>query len=338
MALILIAKIVYITGKVDHLTQVASGLITIERLAQIINQPESVPKIRIVDARWRGDGTSSRELFQQGHIPGAVHLDWQFDFSLTDAQGLRHMLLPPDRFAGVMEKAGIDNTTLVVAYADSDYSGAARLWWALRYYGHENVVVVDGGWNRWRAQNLPVSANQVAPTGLTTSSGFMARPQPYLLATQSEIKAALVAPTKPTRLKLVDTRPPEQYRGQAVWTPTGSRFLEQEASSIEIGARRPMKAGHIPGAVNLHSTPTFLDQNDWVYLPPEQIRAKANAVDLQTDDRIITYCGVGISASLGLFGLYLAGFSDLALYEASWEEWGTDPTCPVETGDYPVSF
>ncbi len=312
------------------LSEVPSGLVTTEWLiAKLAQGQEAVlPQLRVVDARWRGDGTSSRELYRAGHIPGAVHLDWQLDLGWTDERGVRDLILPPTRFEQVMESVGIGADTLVVAYADSDYSGAARLWWALRYYGHPKVVLLDGGWDVWRAEGRPVSTDDfrrpLTPTGLP----FTARPQPGLRATQAEIKAAL--DQKDAATKLVDTRPPEQYRGQAVWTPAGSLFLPAGVQTVEIGGRGRMRSGHIPGAVNLHASPTFLNQAEWTYLPPALIRAKAEASGLHPEQRIITYCGVGISASLGLFGLHLAGYNNLGLYDASWEEWGTDPACPVE--------
>jgi thiosulfate/3-mercaptopyruvate sulfurtransferase len=101
------------------------------------------PNIRIIDARWRGEG-NSRELFRAGHIPGAIHLDWHQDLSET-VDGVGDILLGPGAFAQIMCRAGIANDTPVVAYADTDHSGAARLWWALRYYGHEQAAVLNGG-------------------------------------------------------------------------------------------------------------------------------------------------------------------------------------------------
>ncbi len=311
------------------MNKLSSPLVSTTWLSDALEAEKEWPSLRVVDARWRGDGSSSRELFRQGHISTAVHLDWQLDLGWTDPRGVRDLLLPPAEFKEVMERVGIGENTMVVAYADTDYSGAARLWWALRYYGHDNVAVLDGGWNRWQAEGRAVTLGDtpLAPENFEAVR-FTPRPQPQLLATQAEIRAALDHPE--TRLKLVDTRPPEQYRGKAVWTPMGSRFLEVKAETIEIGGRGPMRAGHIPGAVNLHASPTFLDQQAWTYFPPELIRQKVEAAGLHPEQRIVTYCGVGISASLGLFGLYLAGYNNLALYDASWEEWGTDPTCPIE--------
>ncbi len=274
-------------------------------------------RLRLVDARWRGDG-SGREVYLAGHIPGAVHLDWQCDLSWTDERGVRDLLLPPEQFAAAMSAAGIGNETLVVAYAETDHSGAARLWWALRYYGHDQVAVLNGGWTKWVAEGRAVST--VLPWPIPIK--FNPRPRPNWLATADEIEHA-VSEASPD-VRLVDTRPPEQYHGYAIWTPHGSLFLPPEQNWIEVSNERVMRAGHIPGALNIHAS-TNLSPIDWTYLPLEDLRDKMRKAGIEPEQRVITYCGVGISASLGLFALYLAGYYDVALYDASWEEWGTDP-------------
>lgn len=284
----------------------------------------NLAQVRVVDARWRGDG-SGRAMYDAGHIPGAVHLDWHSDLNHT-REGVRDLLLPPREFAEVMAGAGIGDNARVVAYADGDYSGATRLWWALRYYGHDEVAVLDGGLDQWLAEGRPLDTTPVVPPRAV----FTPRPQARWLATANEIVSALQA--RDPAVALVDTRPREQYLGQAVWTPPGSRFLEPDRATIEIGARGPMRAGHIPGAAHLNSSAN-LDPATWTYLPPETLAARAQAAGVRTDQRVITYCGVGISASLGLFALHLAGYPNLALYDASWEEWGSDPSKPIEHGD-----
>jgi thiosulfate/3-mercaptopyruvate sulfurtransferase len=276
----------------------------------------------IVDARWRGDGTS-RDLYRHGHIPGAIHLDWYYDLSWTDAREVRNLLLPPEPFAAVMEAAGIGDQTRVIAYAETNHSGAARLWWALRFYGHDQVSVLDGGWTRWMAEGRPVSSEMLHPA----VARFTPRPRPHLLATATEIVQALHETD--SQVRLVDTRPAEQYAGQAIWTPDGSLFLPSGQHWIALPDKRVMRGGHIPGAVHLHAT-RFLNLADWTYLSPESIRSLAGEAGLEPGQRVITYCGVGISASLGFFALHLAGYRNVALYDASWEEWGTDPTLPIE--------
>ena len=274
-------------------------------------------KLRIVDMRWRADG-SGRKVYEAGHIPGAIHLDWQHDLNWTDKRGIRDLLLPSERFATVMEAVGISNDSLIIAYAETDHSGAARLWWALRYNGHDQVAVLNGGWTKWLAEGRAVSTD----LPLHAPSRFTPQPRPRWLATADEIEHA-VNETNPG-VQLVDTRPPEQYSGHAIWTPRGSLFLPPGQDWIQVSAGKVMRTGHIPGALNVHAS-TNLNQFDWTYLPLEELKDKMRNAGIEPDQRVITYCGVGISASLGLFALYLAGYRDLALYDASWEEWGTDP-------------
>jgi thiosulfate/3-mercaptopyruvate sulfurtransferase len=281
--------------------------------------------VRVVDARWRGDGTS-RELYRQGHLPGAVHLDWQRDLSWTGGRGVGYLLLPPERFAAVMEAAGIGEQTRVVAYAETDHSGAARLWWALRYYGHDQVAVFNGDWTRWVAEGLPIVTEVPHPAPAT----FTPRPRLNLLALAREIEQALHRAD--ARVRLVDIRPAEQYAGQAIWTPYGSLYLPPGQSWIALPDGRMMQGGHIPGAVHRHAS-RLLHPVDWTYLPRESMLALARGAGLEPELRVNTYCGSGISASLGLFALHMAGYRDIALYDASWEEWGTDPAFLVERGE-----
>ena len=145
------------------------SLVTVPWLAQHLTDAG----LRVIDARWRGDG-SGRALYAAGHLPGAVHLDWHSDLNHTRA-GVRDLLLPPAEFAAVMSAAGIGDDTRVVAYADGDYSGATRLWWALRYYGHDHVAVLDGGLDQWQAEGRPLETAVPAPPPAV----FTPRPQPH---------------------------------------------------------------------------------------------------------------------------------------------------------------
>lgn len=276
------------------------------------------PDLRIVDMRWRGDG-SGQQLYMQGHIPGAVHLDWHSDLNGGSSDDL---LLPPERFAALMASSGIGADTLVVGYADSDHSGAARLWWALHYHGHEQVAVLNGGIDKWLAEGWPLTTAVPQPAAAL----FTPRLQPRWLATADEIAATLE--NAAAGAQLVDTRPPEQYAGLAVWSPQGSRYLPPGQLRVEVDGLA-LRAGHIPGARHLHSVDNLAP--DWTYRSPAELARLAEEAGIGPDRRVILYCGVGISASLGLFALHLAGFDDLALYDASWREWGADPLRPVES-------
>ena len=297
-------------------------LVETEWLAEHLDDPD----LRVVDVRWRGDD-SGRQQYLAGHIPGAAHLDWHLDLNHTLGR-LRDMILPPDPFAEAMVGAGIGDETKVVAYAETDHSGAARLWWALRYYGHDQAAVLNGGVTKWKAEGRPLSTDlpQFSP------ARFTPRPTLRWLATAAEIESALEDPRG--NVCLVDARPPEQYAGRAIWTANGSLYFPAGQHWMDVGGQE-MRAGHIPGAVHLHAS-LNLDPQDWTYLEPEALRARAQTAGVRPDQRVITYCGVGISASLALFALHLAGFQDLALYDGSWEEWGTDPERPSElSAPYP---
>jgi 3-mercaptopyruvate sulfurtransferase SseA len=154
-----------------------------------------------------------------------------------------YLLLPPEPFAAVMEAVGIGDRTHVVAYAETDHSGAARLWWALRYYGHDQVAVLNGGWTGWIAEGWPISTQVPRPA----PTRFTPRPRPQLLALARKIEQALLGAD--SRVRLVDTRPREQYAGQAIWTPHGSLFLPPGQSWIALPDGQVMRGVHIPGAV-----------------------------------------------------------------------------------------
>jgi thiosulfate/3-mercaptopyruvate sulfurtransferase len=156
----------------------------------------------IVDARWRGD-SSSRELYRVGHIPGAVHIDWHWDLSWTNEYGVRDLLLSLEQFVEVMSRAGIGDGKRVIAYAETDHSGAARLWWALRYYGYEQVAVLNGGWNKWVMEGRPANTETVHPE----RANFTPHICSQWLATASEVEQALQR--RNDSIRLVDTRPIE---------------------------------------------------------------------------------------------------------------------------------
>jgi thiosulfate/3-mercaptopyruvate sulfurtransferase len=279
------------------------------------------PDLRLVDARWRGDG-SGRALYDLGHVPGAIHLDWHADLNARQGR-VDDLILPPEEFGRLMGGVGIGDEHLVVAYADMDYSGAARLWWALRTYGHERAAVLNGGFTKWTAERRPTTTQP----GRYPPATFTPRPQAGWLATAEEIAAGLADGDRGPIL--MDTRPPEQYAGRAVWTPAGSLPLPADREWWPV-AGALMRAGRLPGALHLESSRNLDPAHHWTFLEPAAIRTQAEAAGIRPGRRVIAYCGVGISASLGLFALRLAGYPDVALYDGSWAEWGTDPERPIE--------
>jgi thiosulfate/3-mercaptopyruvate sulfurtransferase len=276
------------------------------------------PRLVVVDLRWREDG-SGRSRFDRGHVPGAVHLDWSTDI-VEPPDPVAFNLARPEAFARSLEQVGIGDDTTVVAYSDRGGSGPFRLWWACRRYGHDQVLVLDGGFDRWVGDGRPVSA---APPTIRPASW---RPAASIeeVATADDVLSAGGVPS----WVVLDSRPPEQFRGDAVWFESGP--VPADDAGVAHTPRGDLRAGRVPWA---RSVPWFeLYEADWTLRPPEAMRGMFEAVGVRQESRCITYCGVGISASALLFALRLAGFEDAMLYDGSWDDWARSPERPVARG------
>ena len=267
------------------------------------------PRLRVVDARFeiRPDSsghlvpTSQRSEYAKAHVPGAVFVDIMADLAHPDAP---LEILSPDRFEALMSRLGIGNDSTVVVYDGGGGTWAARLWWALRYYGHDDVRLLDGGFARWIAESGPVEAG-AAPSA---PASFKASARAKLRVTRDEVQAAI----GDDDVCIVDALPEPFFLGEAKLYPE-------------------LRAGHIPGARNLPA-PANLDPSTSTLLGAEALAARWADAGVPPDKRVITYCGGGVFAAFALFALHLLGHEDAALYDASWSEWGADPALPVETG------
>lgn len=264
------------------------------------------PNLRIVDIRGKALTPDKREAsylhhygdYTEGHIPGAVFVNWVEDIT-DDPQHKR--IAPPGKFAHAMGKLGITNEHFVVVYDDASNALSARLWWALHYYGHTQVAVLDGGWYKWLAEARPVTAEMPE----IEWSEFTAQPHDELL-TQGDDIVQLLSSTA----RIVDMRLPDEYNGQ-----------------ISLTRLR----GHIPGAASLPVN--RLMNNDNTLLSPEQLRERlAEATVDKSAPKVIFYGNVGVVACLGLLAMRVAGLTNPAsIYDASWQEWGNDERKPVAT-------
>jgi thiosulfate/3-mercaptopyruvate sulfurtransferase len=272
------------------------------------------PGIRVVDARWGPDRTGLG-AYQAGHIPGAVHVDWELDLA-AGAPDNRYRLAAPEVIAARLGERGIGDDDLVIAYADPAHGGPYRLWWAMRRIGHASVRVLDGGWARWLAEGRPVSrtASRPTPRRLTI------RPSAARVVSAADLEAEGLGG------QLVDARPAVQHAGYAVWHRGGSEPIDPATGWAQAGPVR-LRGGRIPGSSSVPSTTLFRD--DGRMLPPARLRAALTEAGVTLDGPVATYCGAAIAACTVAFALVRAGWPDVALYDASWEEWGRDERRPI---------
>lgn len=259
------------------------------------------PNWLIVDCRFDlAKPESGEQAYREGHIPGAAyaHLDRDLSSPITPESG-RHPLPDPDRFARKLSEWGVSPATQVIAY-DADTSAfAARLWWLLRWVGHDAAAVLDGGLSAWTRAGLPITAE--APT--RTPSQFAARPNRNAWLSTSEVDEKVRA-----GWRLLDARAPERFAGKV-----------EPIDSV---------AGHVPGAVN-HPLGTNLDA-DGRFLSAEELRARYTRSQAGVpDDRTVAMCGSGVTACHLLLAMEIAGKRGAHLYAGSWSEWIRDPARPV---------
>jgi thiosulfate/3-mercaptopyruvate sulfurtransferase len=256
----------------------------------------------LLDVRWRLGGPPGIESYRAGHVPGAVFVDLDTDLSSPPGAGGRHPLPSADSFAAAMKRLGVRAGYPVVVYDDGDSTIAARAWWTLRYFGHDQVRVLDGGFRAWAAAGQPVTVDEpeVVPGDFTPAPG-------HLPVLNAEDAAALARSGV-----LLDARAGDRYRG-------------------EIEPVDPV-GGHIPGAL---SAPTAANVGeDGRFLPPGELRQRFAGFGIAVNSAVGAYCGSGVTAAHEVLALALAGVP-AALYVGSWSGWTADPSRPVATGPDP---
>ena len=248
------------------------------------------PQVVIADCRFSlAEPELGRQQYLLHHIPGAYYLDLNHDLSSPVAQhGGRHPLPASEELASKLSTMGVDSQTLVVAYDDFRFAFAARLWWLLRYLGHERVAVLDGGFKGWRAAGHPTT--EAIPE---TKLGHFV---PQIQLRTVDIAAVRDRKDLPG-VVLVDSRESDRYRGE----------------------REPIDpiAGHIPGAVNY---PWQESSNSEGYLRPTA-EQRHRWQKLQQAQEILVYCGSGVTACVNLLSLEMAGIHTGKLYAGSWSDW-----------------
>lgn len=268
--------------------------------------------LRVVDMRGyvrtvESDGVQeasyvgAREEYEKAHIPGAVYIDWTSDIVDPD-DPIEAQVAPAERFAEVMGRLGIGDQQLVVAYdAHPASQFATRLWWALKYYGHEQVVVLNGGFPKWQRENLPLTDAIPAYPPAT----FTPVVRPELRATAEDVLALLGQQD----VALVDARDKGQYTGAIV--------------------RRPGRPGHIPGALNIPRE-ELIDAATGTFRGNEELAQVFSTAHISPQQHVVAYCNGGVAATTVLFSLAMLGYPSLTNYDGSWNEWGKRQDLPTE--------
>lgn len=269
----------------------AGPLITADEL-------RALPDVTVLDVRYRMGGPPGRAEYDAGHVPGAVYVDLDTELAgpVGDGSRGRHPLPSTADFEAAMRRAGVDDDRPVVVYDAWEGRAAGRAWWLLRFHGHADVRVLDGGWPAWQAAGGGTST-EAAPVA---AGRFTARPGGMPVVDADRLLAVPL---------VVDARAPERFRG-------------------EVEPVDPV-AGHVPGAVNVPTTVNI--GADGRFRSAEQLRALYAAEGVTGEAETAVYCGSGVTATHDLLALEVAGIG-AALYPGSWSEWVADPSRPVETG------
>jgi len=246
--------------------------------------------------------------YEDGHIPGATFFHWEEDLS----DPVSRDILDKEAFEQLNGDAGITEDSTVVLYGGGRVPNWFALfgYWQYKYFGHEDVRVLDGGKPYWVENDYPLTTDVPA----FTSQEYDARgPFENIRAYKSDVEQAI-----DSGVPLVDVRSPEEFTGEVI-APEG---LQETAQ----------RGGHIPGAQNVPTTSVLND--DGTFKDADELRALYEEVGIEEDQSVITYCRVGERSSIEWYVLHeLLGFDDVENYDGSWTEWGNTIRAPIETGD-----
>ena len=275
------------------------SLVTTEWLDQELGASD----LRVVDATWLLDGDrDAKAEYDSGHIPGAVFMDLD---DLSDiASDLPSALPPAEKFASRMQSLGLGDGSRIVVYDDSPYKTAARGWWMLRTFGAHDVAILDGGLAKWKAEGRALEAGSVPLRHRHYTVWFDEKG----VRTLPQMKANIGSKAE----QVIDARSADRFAG------------------TRPEARKGVQAGHIPGSSNLPYEQLFNADGTWKQ--GEALKAEFEGVGIDLARPVVTTCGSGITAAVLAFGLELLGKKDVALYDGSWTEWGSDPSTPKALG------
>lgn len=274
-------------------------LISAQELREIQNEPTT----KIVDASWHLPGANRNAWaeYEKGHIEGAVFVDID-DVSDRNSK-LPHTLPPADYFAKKMGELGISATDQIIVYDSAGMFSAARVWWMFKNFGAQNCRLLNGGLPAWKMANYPVTDKSTNPAAANFDASWKKDAAIFF----EEMKDIVAA----QKTQILDARGPGRFNG------------------TEAEPRPGMRAGHMPGAINVHYA-TLLNP-DGTFKSAEELRTIFAQKDVNLHAPIATTCGSGVTAAIILVALALIGKTDTRLYDGSWSEWGSKSDTPVET-------
>ncbi|MDP6343573.1 MAG: 3-mercaptopyruvate sulfurtransferase [Alphaproteobacteria bacterium] len=274
-------------------------ILSTDWLADHLDQPE----IKVLDGSFYlpAENRDADAEYRAGHIPGAGRFD--IDVVCAPGQSLPHMFPSAEQFADAVGAMGIGNDDTVITYDGGKLTGACRVWWMFRAFGHDKVAVLDGGFGKWRAEDRPVSAEPVASEPATFEATY---------------DAAMVRSVE-QMLALIEAGPEQILDARAA-----GRF---DGSTPE--PRAGLRSGHMPGAHNLPYD-QLLRENGTLR-PAAELRALFEGAGIDLGRPVVTSCGSGVSAAVLLLGLRVLGHDQGTLYDGSWSEWGSRDDTPIVT-------
>lgn len=262
------------------------------------------PNVRIIDLSFQKD------QYLDGHIKGAVYVDWRKDI-IDPEDTQRYNIAPKEKIEKLLGDLGITEDTTIVLYDNLDNRLSTRMYWTLRYYGHKDVRILNGGRSAWERAGKGYTTEL---PDITKTEYKVKKINSRYLADLNYVKNNLDNPN----VVLIDGRPPEQYTG------------EKAGKAFHTG-KEHSRRGHIPGAINI-----FWKENlreDGTFKSAEELRAMYESKGITKEKIVVTYCNEGLHASPPWFVLKeLLGYPDVRLYDSSMTEWANDPQLPIETG------
>ena len=267
---------------------------------QWLDEHRNSPDISIIDCSWHlaAAKRDAKAEYLAARVPGAQFFD--IDLIADTESPLPHMLPSPEKFSSQVRKMGIGDGKRVICYDSAGLFSAARAWWMFKIFGHNDVAVLDGGLPKWKAENRPL---EDGPPAKPQERHFTARFQSMMVRDKADVRKAL---------QIADARSPPRFRGE------------------EAEARPGVRAGHIPGARNVHYA-TLL-KPDGTLKPASEIAKVFEAAGIDIAKTVITSCGSGVTAAILTLGLTILNAKDHALYDGSWTEWGSATDTAVATG------